>query len=90
MNFLAILISSLLLGCTTTAQYEPCQKCPKLMLYYFPEDEATAQDTAALQRARQVCEAKTGCLTRFYVIEHGRYHAICGYKEKRLCQKPIR
>ena len=82
-------VGLILLGCTNReeVEWETCFICPKPNVFYFPADTHTVQDESAFNQATRTCKRKGRCLTKFTVVEHGRYHAICGLKEERLCRK---
>jgi len=82
------LLVLLLTGCTTSIpEYETCFMCPQVDVVYMPEDSATKQDSMALKRAFKTCILRGRCLVKFTVVEHGRYHAVCGSKEETICKK---
>lgn len=75
-----------LVGCVTNKpEYTICHKCPPINVFQFPE-ETTRQDELAIRQAKKTCERKGKCLVKFTVVEHGRYHAICGAKEEMVCK----
>jgi hypothetical protein len=80
-----IIWTTLVLGCQTTPEYYVCKKCPSTNLFILTED-TTDQDALALVRANKTCLKRKKCLTRFYIVQHGQYHAVCGPKKEALCR----
>lgn len=77
-----------IVSCTPSlSEYEICFMCPQVDVVYMPEDNATKQDSRALKRAFKTCVLRGKCLVQFTVVEHGRYHAVCGSKEETICKR---
>lgn len=82
-----VLVGGLLTGCVSNEPWTTCYQCPVVDVVYFPEDYATRQDGVAFKQAVKTCTKKGKCLTKFTVIEHGNYHAVCGPKEEQICSE---
>ena len=85
--FWGYVLGGLLAGCVSNESWNTCYLCPMVDVVYFPVDQPTNQDMLALKQAIKTCTKKGKCLTKFTVIEHGNYHAVCGPKEEQLCTK---
>lgn len=83
MKYLLLLM---LFGCESTPKITTCYDCTNIDVVYFPDDAATKQDHQALKRAFKKCLMRGKCLVKFTVVEHGRYHAVCGSKEEKICK----